>query len=291
VQYIALCDRMAVQAYPVSKSAIAVYIAFLVDNGVQAQSIPAYLSAIFKRQTLEGTPIDATVQDYAHLLTKGAANQQVSRRGPAQKEIISANTCKIMAECLLQQCSSLQVKQQRELAAVIFGFLFALRADTICSVMPGDVILRDKNIIFTERKWKSKQVQRQRTRTSPVQGKMASAIAKYINWTSSSSSFETSLFGFRQQGASAAKVVSYINIAATTAKIKHNQTISTAHALRRGAAVSMSAVGVPSVRLCDWGGWAGEASVRPYLKDHPWTTPTPDDFDAFGWMHSLHSLQ
>ena len=56
------------------------------------------------------------------------------------------------------------------------------------------------------------------------------------------------------------------------------------HSLRRGGAVSMLSVGVPLTRICEWGNWAGEASVRPYITGRAFQQPAPADLICFDWM-------
>ena len=58
------------------------------------------------------------------------------------------------------------------------------------------------------------------------------------------------------------------------------------HSLRRGWAVSMLSVGVPLTKICEWGAWAGPASVQPYIVGRAFTRPTPADIICFGWMTS-----
>ena len=85
-------------------------------------------------------------------LIRGATNERDTQQDPPkEKEFLKAEAVSRIAVELIKQCASSTLQQQYELAAILFGFMFALRADTIVHVTSADVKSNNNKITSVER--------------------------------------------------------------------------------------------------------------------------------------------
>ena len=171
-------------------------------------------------------------------------------------------------------------------AAVVFGFLFLLRASSLASVTMRDVTVSHDKLSLNLRKRKSKQSPQAKAMTIPLaRSELARTLAKYLQAASTKIAAGASPFLFNNHKSPNIVVNDAIQTTYTWLGLSlHDAPPS--HSLRRGGAVSMSAVGVRTERVLSWGSWESETSLRPYIKDRAWCSATHFDNTCFSWMLS-----
>jgi hypothetical protein len=170
-----------------------------------------------------------------------------------------------------------------KMAAVVFCFLFMLRASTLVSVKAADLSVVNEQLRFTEHVRKSKKPQRPRQFVVPLRDSpLARALARFIQARGFPIlNSTTSPFAFGP-GTPAKLLDAYIRDVIPVWASEHSKQLS--HSLRRGAAVAAHALGVNVERILSIGGWSSSDSLRPYLTDRVWTSATREDSDCFAWM-------
>lgn len=277
--------------FPLSAQTELRFVAWLSsDHPVRASTAAQYLSAVRAQAMLQSAEAsDAQVS----LAVKGMAQMHLSVQRSTVKPTWRASWVILAAHqlilCLMAPEPSLSDCQA--LVAVLMGFLFLSRASTICASRPGDFAVSGSSLILSEGYRKSKTVPEPRAMQFCLgPDSPAWSISAFVGHLSRShpAMMLQPLVSMHQRTSPAASIDSCI--ATTSRLIRHRDPgvqCMTSHSLRRGGAVSMLAVGVPLTKICEWGGWAGEASVRPYIAGRAFTHPAPADMVCFGWMVSL----
>ena len=263
------------------------FIVSLQHADLKCSTIRSYSSAITSKNQLLGFSVSDQVQLQLDQLFRGIENVATETQGPARVRPAMSSVD------ILQLCSVLDSMEwsatTRELtsmyAAVIFGFLFALRASSLVAVRHCDIILQSDKLGFNEIKRKSKSPQTTRSAYAPLQSCVpARTLHKYLTWLLSQHIVPSqSVFGFTSVGSPHRLVGVAIELASNVFAAEPTDKL-TSHCLRRGAAVAMFALGVPIQRILSWGAWASEDSVRPYIKDRAWSAASDADKLCFAWM-------
>jgi hypothetical protein len=171
-------------------------------------------------------------------------------------------------------------------AAVVFGFLFLLRASSLASVNMGDVTISHDKLSLNLRKRKSKQSPQAKAMSIPVHRcEPALALSKYLQAAFGKVADGDSPFLFDNNKSPSIVVNEAIQTTYQWLGLPTHDA-PPSHSLRRGGAVSMFAVGVLSQRILSWGSWESENSLRPYIKDRAWCSATHSDNVCFSWMLS-----
>ena len=273
------CDSMSIPAYPVTFGSISVFVAKLVEQQLRPVSIKSYVSAVLKENTRRQHSVDMFFDNNLHELLRGVENHHISLNGPAPLKLIVTSQQVVQCMETLTDLANADVRTAK--MAAIFGFMFASRASTILAVRVGDVCERGGVLHFTERLRKSKNVQTLRQLDIPIgRCSLAGSILQYCNWRKKHASDSEVLFPLRKaaSGLDGTVMTNAMNLAFS------DTAVLSSHALRRGAAVSMFAIGVPLPRILAWGGWASEESIKPYLDGRQWLQATTYDVQVFGWM-------
>ena len=276
------CASYLCTPYPVSWQSISSFVVCLSHDNLKVSTIRSYSSAVVTRNQFLGYKMSDQLQQRVDQLFRGLENQAVEISGPAKVQPAMNSSVIVMISDFLdrQGFSATSVEITSQCAAVVFGYLFALRASTLTAIRLGDVRLRHNVLELNEIKRKSKSAQTVRTVCIPTDlCKPARVLGKYIQWAQSRNKDTSgSAFGFDMDAPPHKLVGDAIQVAAAQSEGM------TSHSLRRGAAVSMFAVGVPIQRMLSWGAWASEDSVKPYIKDRAWNLATKDDRTCFAWM-------
>ena len=162
---------------------------------------------------------------------------------------------------------------------MVAAFLFTSRSATIDSAQVKNFTVQDDALVFTERFRKSKQAWAERRLEVPVaRCGAAAALAAHFHWRREQGQVEAPVY---DGGVKAAltKTVDEFNLDDSLRR--------TTHALRRGAAICMHSLRIEARLILSWGGWAGEASLKPYIEQQVLRTATAADEAVFGWLHSL----
>lgn len=283
--YMDVCSAYRISAFPITETSVSVFIAHLCRQGLKPRTLKGYMAAILKKnQSLKFT-VSPSLQVHIHDILKGAENSFTEEHGPAPlRDVLTAQQAVELSQQLVQQCrAQTSSSRVRMLAAVVFGFLFASRATTIVSALAGDLCVRGSSLVFLERKRKMKQAQGLRELCVPVACCLASALVEFMHWSRFQGvSAQSSLFGLK--GRYHGQVI--------TSALQHvlGQQRVSSHMLRRGAAVAMLAAKVPMPRILSWGGWATEASVKPYLHGREFVSVSSHDLACFSWMASTEAI-
>jgi integrase len=175
------------------------------------------------------------------------------------------------------------------LALVVVSFLFCLRADSVCSIRRSHVIVSESTLVLNLTKFKTKKIQEMKQLVVPLSAVLAGVVRDYLGWWDRRGLPDSSLFGFEvQRGTQPASFVTralqrVLPLAVSSARLDTSATLSS-HALRRGAAVSMHALGVQTQRMMEWAGWSSQHSMDPYIRGRASVAPLPSDYVCFGWM-------
>ena len=150
------------------------------------------------------------------------------------------------------------------------------------------VVSRD-SLVLNLSKFKGKQAQQTKQLTVPSEAPLARAIRRYVFWWDSGNRGVGSLFGFDEQLGT--QPSSFVTRALTrllplvTDRSRLDSSLSlSSHALRRGAAVSMQALGVSIHRILDWADWSSPRSMATYVRGRVNVATLPSDSVSFGWM-------
>ena len=123
----------------------------------------------------------------------------------------------------------------------------------------------------------------------PLSAALAKVVKEYLSWWDRRGLPDSSLFGFEaQRGTQPASFVTralqrVLPLAVDSVRLDASATLSS-HALRRGAAVSMHALGVQTQRTMEWAGWTSQHSMDLYIRGRASVAPLPSDYVCFGWM-------
>jgi hypothetical protein len=274
--------------FPVSNAVELRFVAWLSSSHpVQASTAAQYLSAVRSHGMLCATTVS---EAHVSLAVKGLSLLRPSRTKADIKPTFLATSVIAAAHqlivCLMDPNPNLRDCQS--LAAVVVGFLFASRASTLCSIRPVDFSLIGSSLVLCESYRKSKDLMMPRTMQLVMgPGSPAWAISSYVSYVRlhQPGLVEQSLVSLHRHASPAARIDScLVDVSRLTKSLFATTAPCSSHALRRGGAVSMLAVGVPLSKICEWGHWAGEASVRPYIAGRAFQQPTPADRVCFDWM-------
>lgn len=285
--------RMQGDAFPLENDSLLLFVAWLSKRGVRRSTIAQYLSAIrHENERLASDNPERVIE----LALKGVENLRAQQRSPAEVRPAWSSRWVFEAADLLEKMMKSRnpnVADMQALAASLFGFLFAQRSDTTLDVRQRDVKIEHGMLIFHEWTRKTKQQRSMRKFEIPIHScAVAATIAKFTKYMTRnrSRSEEPMLLSLWQMSASSSKVLDCALRRVRELLNLPREDSQASHALRRGAACAMFAVGVPIERILSWGGWATEHSLRPYLKDRVWTPPTEHDIKCFGWMKIQSSV-
>ena len=283
--YEAICMSIDQPPFPVSIVSCNCFISALADRGFTVNSVRQHWSAVLhKHQSLGHGSVSDLISSTVCKLLQGLSNVKTSTCGPSpllpHAESVVVMRC---ANMLLEQCELLTVQHQCQLAMAVFGYLFALRADTIYHVLVGDVSVSENQLVFKETTRKGKSPQQLRICKVPLSCKPALAISVYLSWYhgrgvgSSCSLFDLS------GSSSASSVTCSLEIAF---RLVGFHTVVQSHMLRRGAAIAMLACNVPVYRIMQWGAWSNAKSIATYVRGYAIVSATVEDRLFFSWLAS-----
>ena len=273
-------------AFPVEESKLAEFAIYLdKSRGLKRSSIAQYISAVRNHNV-------AHVQhgsEAVSLILRAISNRQVQQQGSIPLKPVWDASNVVAASTMLSTLVASNSKQDsdmRALATSIVGFVFALRARSLVSVRVGDLQFEDDTLNFTLRAYKTKAVEVESKYVVPwKECKPLHAVRKYLarrnKFNISSNSFLIS------DNTSSLRAATQVNRALNRVRellklgeVQQQQS----HALRRGAARAMIAIGVPLPRILSWGRWKNETSLQPYIEGRAWSMSTHDDSKCFEWM-------
>lgn len=288
--YVSHCHSLGYQPHPVSWQSLASFAVVLRDQQLKPQTIRAYISSVLAVEKLSFRTVPPELMEHLTRLFQGIDNNSVETHGvPALRPAISARDVATIASKILSMRNS---RTQSMAAAVVLGFLFALRASTIVAIKLADIVVAPESLVLLETTRKSRTPRT--TRRLEVPTRLCAPAATLWTYFSQVQSKRA------RDSWSSVPAFAFVPPTATTAQAQLVSTAMervyaelglqmpdsalTSHALRRGAAVSMHAVGVPLPRLLSWGAWQAEASVRPYLQGRAWQPATAYDRMFFQHM-------
>lgn len=274
--------------FPVSHASELRFVAWLSrDHPVQSSTAAQYLSAVRSHSMVSFAPTSAA---HVSLAVKGMALLQSAVKPVGLAPTWPAEAVVVAARLLLSALgkSRPDFMECQALVSSIVGFLFLSRAATLCSVRPSDFTVVNRTLLFCESHRKSKLVPQPRSLQFLLEsGSPAWAVAVYgqVVGLKYPDLMDRSLVSLFTQSSPAARVEACLRTVVRL--IGDNVTVilpTSSHCLRRGGAVSMLAVGVPLTKICEWGHWAGEPSVRPYVAGRAFQCPSPADKLCFSWL-------
>ena len=286
--YFTHCHNLKLVALPASWDSLSSFAITLQDSGLKVATVRSYLSAVKSKNQLAGHLLPQATELQLDRLFMGMDNTTVERDGPAPPlPAMPATTIVEFARRLEIPGVNLNSKDSISIALVVFGFLFALRATSVAAARHCDIQLSPTHITFHEIKRKTKKAQTVRRVDLPIQQCIpAQALHKFLTSKLSTSPKSTQVLFNLGSGTP--------NVLVNRALKSSFQSLSqqppfepSSHCLRRGAVVSMYAVGVPVQRILSWGAWASEESMKIYVKGRAWNPPTDADRQCFAWMASL----
>ena len=180
------------------------------------------------------------------------------------------------------------MNDMQALAASIIGFIFALRACSIADISMEHITTTATTFSLVKITTKTRQAMLPETYTLPLTGATPMrAVARFVQETKKlrKQSALLSHWPARLPGQRVDNALSRVRQLLGLPRACGQQS----HSLRRGAACSMVAIGVPLQRILSWGGWANEASVKPYYEGRVWSTANKHQDACFGWMIRLSS--
>jgi len=265
-----------------------------VDAHIKANTIKQYFSALADRQLVLGLgTFSVILRDQISRLCKGAGNlqgQTENNKGIAKiKPFVPADTALAAARLLVKSCQeNKSIKgPQNSLALMVFGFLFASRADTLTNVTQEDLTDLNGNLVFYERTRKGKNIQEVRTIVVPIpKCYLAYALSKYKSWLTTMKNLITNssmFWPFRARNVKASATAVTNLLKEVRSHKVHDGPDYPSHALRRGAAISMNAASVNLHKICKMGAWASPNSVTAYLRDFALLT-------ASDWLGSRYGM-
>jgi hypothetical protein len=257
------------------------------EKDLKVRTVQSYVSAILNQNQNLGFQLHHLDKRRMDRLFQGMQNNTTSLHGVAPvKPAVSADTILELSRKLYANPNDPNSPAQ---AAVVFGFIFALRSATIVSVRSVDIKLTSSAILFEEVNRKSKTPQKARSLVLPFDNcEPARALRAYFLFIQPSLDPQQSVFGIASGTREQPSSIINRFIATALDTIQHNeQQQLTSHCLRRGSAASMFACDVPSLRILSWGGWASLTSAQPYLQDRTWRPSTTADKSCYQWMLSL----
>ena len=273
-----------------SWESLSTFAVVLQEQRLKVQTVRAYVSAVLAVEKLSFSSIDQQLTEQLTRLFQGIANVSAEQHGvPELKPAVSAKDVISIAEKL----PAIQDQRLQSMAAaIVLGFLFALRASTLVAIKLADITVAPESLVLHETTRKSRAPRATRRLEVPTRlCAPAAALRTYFSNVQSRcarskwSSVPAFAFVPPTVTETQAQLVNHaLQHVYTRLGLHRPDTDLTSHALRRGAAVSMLAVGVPMPRILSWGAWQSEASVRPYLQGRAWQHATPQDRLCFQHM-------
>ena len=284
-RYLQHCRQMHVAAHPVSWDSLATFVTTLHQQDLRPRSIKAYVSAVLSEERLHFGDVPAALMERLSRLYQGVENVAVEHHGPQLRPAVSAQDVVQVANKLLAFDSATASMA----AAVTFGFLFALRASTITAVHLSDIDIQQGRLVFAETTRKSRATRTIRHVEIDVQQcRPAAQLWAYFKRIKAKHARQDNAPAFaflRQSRLHAAPAITMaIRKAYAAAGLRLPAGELTSYALRRGAAVSMHALGVSLPRMLSWGAWQSYESMKPYVKDRAWHSAHPCDRTCFGHL-------
>jgi len=283
--YLDHCLLYSVISYPVSWYSLSTFAVSL--EGLKPSTVRQYLAAVKTKHKLMGYDLDAQLNVRLEQLLRGLENESAEHNDvkPVRPAISSELIVSICSR--FSQIRTLRVDHDTaSAAAVVFGFLFLLRASSLASVNMSDVTASHDKLSLNLRNRKSKQSPQAKAMIVPISRcEPAQALAKYLQAASAVVALGDSPFLFDKHKSPNIVVNDAIRTTHEWLGLSLQDT-PPSHSLRRGGAVSMFAVGVLTQRILSWGSWESETSLRPYIKDRAWCSATHFDSVCFSWMLS-----
>jgi len=221
---------------------------------------------------------------------QGHANLRATAVGPTALKPIWLSEWVLQSDCLLLEVMSTanpDIRVAQALATSIFGFLYASRATTLCAIRRSDLSVTRSTLTFIERQRKAKGEPELRSLSIPLGPcEPTRGLIKYIGAIPDPDCpLFTSLWPAASDSASVdsqlSKVRVLLDLPVSVALVDHQQA---AHALRRGAAVALTSINVPAVRVHAWGGWSNESSMATYIDQREFNPPSEAAHRCFAWM-------
>ena len=271
--------------FPLSRQTELRFVSWLsLDHPVRASTAAQYLSAVRSHALLQSAEASEVP---VSLAVKGMAQLALGDRSVTLKPTWLASSAVLAASQLLTTLMTPEpsLSDCQALVAVLVGFLFLSRASTICAVRPADFSFSSGSLVLCERYRKSKELPEARAlHYVMVPESPAHSISAFLVFLARAhpTMLSQPLVSLHLRSSPAVCIDACIAITSRLIKVSP----MTSHSLRRGGAVSMLAVGIPLTKICEWGGWAGPASIQPYIAGRAFTRPSPADVVCFGWMTS-----
>lgn len=273
------------QSHPVSWESLATFVAAGHQSGLRPHTIMTYVSAVLAEEKMRSGEVPAALQHRLSRLYQGLANTTVEREGPELRGAVSARDVVLMASKLDQ----LENRTASMAAAVVFGFLFALRAATIAAATLDDIDIPHGRLVFLETTRKSRATRAVRhVEIDTTRCKPAAHLWSYFkrlkdkckNAHQRTPAFEYLAGAGRREPE---RLSSAIKSVYASLQLPYTRAL-TSHAIRRGAAVSMHAVGVSLPRILSWGAWQSHDSYKPYIANRAWQAASLEDKWCFAHL-------
>ena len=201
----------------------------------------------------------------------------------------------LLDEMLTKSPTSVVSPDTQALAATIFGFLFAIRAVSICAIQLSDCSVEDGYFRYHQRVDKSIGPQKTRIMSIPVTiCDPVRALVRFFQLLSSHpdvpplirSSPLVSHWRQRSDSATISNIIKHVAVLLkqSNATSESPDLRAASHALRRGAGVSIHALQVPAQRRLYWGNWSSETSMATYLTDRQFIPVTEAIRTCFNFL-------
>lgn len=272
---------------PEKLSEFAIYLATV--RHVGAESVKQHISAVKHFDTLHNGDVQRRLQ----LVIKAIANDQVNVKGPKPPQPAWSPEAVIKATNMLAKVvrgqASMEIMDAQALIVSIIGFLYAQRATSIADMKLSDLKLDPKSLTFVQQRTKSKQAYKLSEFKIPIANcKPARVVREFLLKLQKSPEKlhpDSELLSHWPKTEPSQRVGAALARARSILNLPEAQGLQS-HALRRGAAIAMLAVGVPEIRILSWGGWKETNCLQPYTLGREWTETSGASEECFGWMRT-----
>ena len=275
--------------FPLDHKVLLEFVAWCSGRKVASDTIAQYVSAVRHEDKLRAQP----TREHVEMAIRGVANLRIAEQGPKEPGAAweSQWVCQAaeLASRLILSRSQIPLRDIQALLCSIVGFLFALRSASIASIDASHLTYNGGVLVLQEHVRKAHGPQAIRTLKIPVPATAQPfhAVFDFLFY-----------MGQRHPNVSESFLVSEYPASEPSKSVDHalDRTLSLlsvptpmttqqkSHALRRGAAVAMLSIGVPTLKSLSWGGWANDSSMKTYVSGRTFVACSQSDQNCFGWM-------
>jgi len=285
-------SELAGDPWPASDAAILAFVSDCNKRKLQQDTISQYVAAIRSKNTLLG-PVGP---DQVALALRGVGNQRVAEAPPkpskpAWEAAWVVRAAELLSASLRSRTQVPKLPDLQAYAVTIVGFLFALRSQSVASVNSDHLKFEGDAFHLVVEVYKDKGVPKPKSvmLSAPATQQPFRALFDFLDYMhrlvpERKENFLVSEFIAKSDEPSRA-VDRAMDHVLSLLKIDHPmRTQQKSHALRRGAAIAMLAVGVDVDKRRLWGGWKSHESMKPYVAGYEFAKPTAEQRSCFSWM-------